>query len=348
VRCCSASNSRVQAASGPIMIGHRLVASSLALTGDLVKGIAHYDKALAFYDPAKHRALTTRFGQDVGVVVLSLRAFALWLLGYPDHARADIEGALANAREIGHAATLMYALTNAASLHIELGNFPEANSFDNHLAVLAEQTDAPFWTAVGIGHRGCIFSLTGNPSAAVDAITSAVTVWRSTGATIWMTMYLVYLARAYAWNNQFEDAWRCAREAVTSIKTTGLSVQRRDRLTAVDRFNDARTQRSARRPRRAASREPSRRNSSGSLAMLAAMRRASSRVGLRHTLLGLHPRVSSLEQTYLCAVTHSAVFRTVGTGRMPERVDQYRLNADKCLELAETFKDPDANVPCSR
>ena len=211
-----------QAASGPIMIGHRLVASSLAHTGDLVKGIAHYDKALAFYDPAKHRALTTRFGQDVGVVVLSLRAFALWLLGYPDHARADIEGALANAREIGHAATLMYALTNAASLHIELGNFQEANSFDNHLAVLAEQTDAPFWTAVGIGHRGCIFSLTGNPSAAVDAITSAVTVWRSTGATIWMTMYLVYLARAYVWNNQFEDAWRCAREAVTSIKTTKM------------------------------------------------------------------------------------------------------------------------------
>ena len=27
---------------------------------------------------------------------------------------------------------------------------------------------------------------------------------------------------------------------------------------------------------------------------------------------------------------------------MPERVDQYRLYADKCLELAEAFKDPDA------
>jgi hypothetical protein len=27
---------------------------------------------------------------------------------------------------------------------------------------------------------------------------------------------------------------------------------------------------------------------------------------------------------------------------MPERADQYRLHADKCLELAESFKDPDA------
>jgi hypothetical protein len=26
---------------------------------------------------------------------------------------------------------------------------------------------------------------------------------------------------------------------------------------------------------------------------------------------------------------------------MPERVEEYRLNADKCLELAETCKDPD-------
>jgi predicted ATPase len=209
-----------QAASGPIMIGHRLMGTSLTYTGDLVKGIAHYDKALAFYDPAKHRALTTRFGQDVGVVILSLRGSALWSLGYPDHARADIEGALANAREIGHAVTLMYALANAASLHIRLGKYQEANSFDNELAVLAEQTDAPFFKAVGTGHRGCMFSLTGNPSAAVEAITSAVTVLRSTGATLWMTMYLPHLARAYAGSGQFDDAWRCISEAGTLIETT--------------------------------------------------------------------------------------------------------------------------------
>jgi hypothetical protein len=92
---------------------------------------------------------------------LSLRGFALWLRGYPGHARADIAGALGNAREIGHAATLMYALTNAAMVHIQLGCYQEANSLIDEVAVLAEQTDAPFWKAVGIGHRGCIFSLRG-------------------------------------------------------------------------------------------------------------------------------------------------------------------------------------------
>jgi hypothetical protein len=28
--------------------------------------------------------------------------------------------------------------------------------------------------------------------------------------------------------------------------------------------------------------------------------------------------------------------------QMPERVDRYRLNAEKCYELAQNFKDPEA------
>ena len=34
----------------------------------------------------------------------------MWLLGYPEAALMDVQNALDNAREIGHAATLMYAL----------------------------------------------------------------------------------------------------------------------------------------------------------------------------------------------------------------------------------------------
>jgi hypothetical protein len=90
----------------------------------------------------------------------------------------------------------MYALHNAAVLHIHRGNYQGANSFDNELAVLAEQTDAPFYKAVSLTHRGCIFSLARNPSAAVETITSGVRAWRLTGATLWTTMFLPHLAKA--------------------------------------------------------------------------------------------------------------------------------------------------------
>ena len=94
----------------PLMIGHRLMGTSLLLTGDIAEGRAHFDQALALYDPAEHRPLATRFGQDVRVAILSYRSWALWMLGYPEAALADADHALKDAREIGHAATLMYAL----------------------------------------------------------------------------------------------------------------------------------------------------------------------------------------------------------------------------------------------
>ena len=91
------------------MIGHRLMGFSLMFTGDIVEGRAHLDLAIALYDPAEHRLLASRFGQDIGVVILSgrLGLVAAW----PSRCRlADSEHALKDAREIGQAATLMYAL----------------------------------------------------------------------------------------------------------------------------------------------------------------------------------------------------------------------------------------------
>jgi hypothetical protein len=99
-----------QKARVPLMIGHRLMASSLMYTGEIVAGQSHFDRAFALYDPREHRSLATRFGQDVGVVILSFRSLNSWLLGYPEAAGAGTERVLKDAQEIGQAATLMYAL----------------------------------------------------------------------------------------------------------------------------------------------------------------------------------------------------------------------------------------------
>ena len=93
------------------MVGRRIMGHSLLLTGDIAQGRAYLDQAIALYDPAEHRPLATRFGQDVGVTILSYRSWALWFLGYPDAALRDANEVLKDAREIGHAPTLMYALT---------------------------------------------------------------------------------------------------------------------------------------------------------------------------------------------------------------------------------------------
>ena len=96
----------------PLMIAHRLMGMSLLHTGEISKARAHFDRAIVLYNPSEHRPLATRFGHDVASVEFYVfdRARS-WLLGLPDAAAQTIVDALKHARELGQAATLMYALT---------------------------------------------------------------------------------------------------------------------------------------------------------------------------------------------------------------------------------------------
>ena len=72
-----------QGTTVPLMIGHRLMGISLMFTGDLAEGRAHYDQALALYDPVEHRPLAARFGLDARVAVLSFRTGPCGCLAIP-------------------------------------------------------------------------------------------------------------------------------------------------------------------------------------------------------------------------------------------------------------------------
>jgi class 3 adenylate cyclase/predicted ATPase len=209
-----------QAATVPLMIGHRLMATSLLVTGDIARGREQYDRAIAFYNRVEHRPLAARFGQDVRTAILSNRSLAKWVLGYPVAALADLEQALSDAREIGQAATLMYALSHAPLTYLHCGDYAKADTIADELITLADQKGAMLWKASGMAHQGWLFALTGKTSNAVQMITSGINAWRSTGATVWIPVWLLWLARAYADLGQFDQAWRCIGETVTAVQTT--------------------------------------------------------------------------------------------------------------------------------
>ena len=193
-------------------------ANALALMGDLVGGKEHYDRALAIYDPGEHGPLTTRSGRDIGVTLLSVRSGCVWQLGYTAASRNDAERAVKNARETGHAATLMYPLLYSVVNHIRCGNYVAANRQVDELLALADERGAPFWKALGTAVRGWLFAQTGNASDAVAAITSGITSLRSTGATLYEPWHLSYLAMAYAELGQPDDARRCIDDAIDKVE----------------------------------------------------------------------------------------------------------------------------------
>jgi class 3 adenylate cyclase/predicted ATPase len=210
-----------QGTTVPLMIGHRLMGSSLMLTGEIAEGRVHYDQAIALYDPVEHRSLATRFGQDVAVAILSFRSLSLWLLGYPEAALADLALALKYAREIGQAATLMYALNHTTMfVPIPCGIYTSAKAALEEVIALADEKDASFHKALGTLNQAWVVTLTGKASDAIQMFTSGIAAYRSTGATIWMPLHLSHLARAKAELGQFHDAWRYIGEAMAAIETT--------------------------------------------------------------------------------------------------------------------------------
>ena len=114
----------------------------------------------------------------------------------------------------------MYALTCTILTHIACGNYEAVRTQSDEAIALAEaKGGAPFWKARAMIERGCLSALTGQTAHAVQVITSEIGSYRSTGATLYMPWHLSSLASAHADLGQFDDAWRCIREAVTMIET---------------------------------------------------------------------------------------------------------------------------------
>jgi class 3 adenylate cyclase/predicted ATPase len=205
---------------GPRMIAHRLMGLCLAVMGDFVKSLEHFDRAIEFYDPAKHRTFATRFGTDARVSVLSSRSWTLWALGYPERALADSDQALKDAREIGQAATLMHALAFASWTYICCGNYAAAEAQADEVIALADQKGTVFWKALGMLGQGSALALTAKASDAVQVITAGLTELQATGAATFVPWHLSYLARAHMAADQFPDAWRCVSEALAAMEKT--------------------------------------------------------------------------------------------------------------------------------
>jgi predicted ATPase len=114
----------------------------------------------------------------------------------------------------------MLALWHASFTHILCGDYTAADAQSNEIIAVADEKGALQWKAEGTLNRGWVLALTGKASDAVQMITSGIAALRSTGTTVWLPLYLSYLGIGYAGLHQFDDAWRCIREAVTATETT--------------------------------------------------------------------------------------------------------------------------------
>ena len=206
-----------QTASAPLIMGHNLLGTSLLFIGDPSEGRRHLTEGAGLYNRKEHLYLAPRVGQDLGVSSFAYRAWANWLLGYPDTALAEAEQAVREARATGHAGSLMSAL-GAAALTFNLRQEHEvAEARAHELIDLADQKGTLFWKVSGRGALGRSLSLMGRHSEALPILTAG----RGTTGTVFAPLYLTTLALTHTALGQHEHAWRCIGEAITAVETSG-------------------------------------------------------------------------------------------------------------------------------
>ena len=96
---------------------HGCLGASLTHMADHTAGLAHLQRAMELYDPRQRQTYRSLYGQDLGVYWGCEIERTLWILGYPERARRQMEHMLALAHDGAEPLPTAFALTYAVILH---------------------------------------------------------------------------------------------------------------------------------------------------------------------------------------------------------------------------------------
>jgi len=202
-------------------VAHRVMGASLLFLGDFNGARTHLDLAFALYEPAAHRALAARFGQDVGVAVLSNRPLAVWALGFPDDAAREAEAAVGTARSVGQVGTTLYMLARVAWIRLVAGDIAGADALLAELEATTADAEGSYWRAAASLLLGCREALAGDAAAGVRRIAVGVAAARARGAGLLrLPWYFGCLATAHLRLGEFNAAQDCLAEAFAAVTRT--------------------------------------------------------------------------------------------------------------------------------
>ena len=210
-------------ADDPILFAeaHYVLGVSLFWLGDFVRSREHLERAVAHYDPARHRVHTTIFGQDPGVICLSRLALTLWFLGYPDQAAQRGDEALALAAELGHPFSRAYALMYAALIACERRDIAATRELAEATLALCAEFRLEFfaWTATIL--RGWALAAQGQPDAGIAQLREGIVGHRAAGQLLHLPYTYALLPTAYATAGEFDAALEALAEGLDYSERSG-------------------------------------------------------------------------------------------------------------------------------
>jgi predicted ATPase len=207
--------------SAGLVLAHYRSGLNLMYVGRFTASRSHLEAALALYDPISHRSLVHQVGTHPHVNLQAFLGIVLFCLGFPDHALAQSNAAIAEARRLAHPPSLAASLTFGARLRSLVGDNAALDEQASALIALATEQGFAYWRAEGTIYRGWVKVKNGDVAEGMSLLRSGSAAYRATGAEMWMPLFITLLARACEIPGQFEEAVTLLEHASQVVERTG-------------------------------------------------------------------------------------------------------------------------------
>jgi adenylate cyclase len=203
---------------------HMMLGTALFHMGELVSARVHVEQSLLLWDTEPPRTLVLAGANHPVVHNLSIASWTLWLLGYPEQARARSAEACTRAQESSHAYSQAFALNYASAFHQYRREPQRAQEHAEAVLALAKEHGFIRWLALGTIHRGWALAAQGAVQEGIRDLCQGLASWRVMGGEMGMPCLLVRLAEAYGQGEQAVEGLLALDEALAFIRSSGECV----------------------------------------------------------------------------------------------------------------------------
>jgi predicted ATPase len=208
----------------PALAAHNRLGVTAFYTGEFAEARVHLERGIALYDPDLHgapRSQVFRVGQDPGVSCMAHAALALWMLGYPARAVAQMREARALARSLDHPFSLSYSCHFAALLHTWLADRPAVQGLEDEGVRIDTEHGFALFVSIGAVYRGWLLAEEGHGLEGLAQMQRAVAGYREIGAGMLFPMFLALVAGVQERLGRIADALATVSEALATGQEAG-------------------------------------------------------------------------------------------------------------------------------
>jgi tetratricopeptide (TPR) repeat protein len=203
-----------------LCLGHHDHGIASCDLGDFVAARALFEKCHGLRDLVDRSGYVATKLLHLDTSVLAWLAVDLAHLGYIDQGRARMREALAEARRIEHAHTLVIALIWAAWMENTASSPEDARRYAEQAGTLSIEHGFPHWQGWACLHHGRSLVALRQAEEGLAQLERGLSFLRATGSVVHTPLALVWLAEVYAKLARLDEGLICLTEAAHIIETT--------------------------------------------------------------------------------------------------------------------------------